>query len=107
MSDKPKFGQTTLLQGISAGVAAALQKHDPKARQIPAEKWGKKIRGALVGVIFLALAVWSAKEHLSPWVTGSSAAAGAYVISPDMVRGAAKWLLGTLREVIGLKKDAQ
>lgn len=105
MGEKSKFGHTTMM-AISAAVAEGIQRHDVKARRIPAEKWGKKIRDALVGVIFAGLAVWSAKEHWSPWLTGGAAALAAYNISPDMTRGGVKWLLGTLRDVLGLKKDA-
>ena len=72
--------------------------------KIPHERLLAKIKRTIVGLLFVAftgIAIW----RNWPWYVAASAlAVGAHIISGELVQGAAKFLIATLKDLVGAKK---
>ena len=72
--------------------------------KIPKERLLAKIKRTLMGAMFLAAAGWGGYKGWPWYVVAGMLAAGAHIISAELVQGAAKFLVATIKDVVGAKK---
>ena len=72
--------------------------------KIPKERLALKIKRTVVGTLFLAASAWGAYKGWPWYAVAGLLATGAHIISAELVRGAAKFLVATIKDVVGAKK---
>ncbi len=80
------------------------QKVKAQFSAIPKERLLAKVKRTVIGALFLAAAGWGGYKGWPWYVVAGFLATGAHIISAELVQGAAKFLVATIKDVVGAKK---